>query len=225
MKRSGLRRPSPALAIACLALFVALGGTVLAATKIDGRTIRVKSLPGDRLEVGSLSANRLRGTIPGNRIAPGSLNGTRIDLGTLGTVPSASHATSADEARRAQNAATAAHADDSTTVDGRGLGCLGPTREFAGGCWDLVASTSAVTATEAASACAQRGGELPAALAFLAFLAVPGVFVDPNGEWSQEVSVGAPGQFSVIALLPGGTLEGLPGTEARRFRCVTPLID
>jgi hypothetical protein len=37
-----LRRPSPALLVACLALFVALGGTVLAATKIDGRTIKVK---------------------------------------------------------------------------------------------------------------------------------------------------------------------------------------
>jgi hypothetical protein len=42
LERSPWRRPSPALVVACLALFVALGGTVLAATKIDGRTIKVK---------------------------------------------------------------------------------------------------------------------------------------------------------------------------------------
>ena len=54
MKRWRPPRPSPALLVACLALFVALGGTVLAATKIDGRTIRVKSLPGNRLTPGSV---------------------------------------------------------------------------------------------------------------------------------------------------------------------------
>ncbi|HEX3737124.1 MAG TPA: hypothetical protein VHV53_06240, partial [Solirubrobacterales bacterium] len=96
MKRSGWRRPSPALLIACLALFVALGGTVLAATKIDGHTIRVKSLPGNRLEPASVPGNRLQpGTIPGNRIAPRSLQGDQIDVGTLGQVPNAAHADSA----------------------------------------------------------------------------------------------------------------------------------
>src|SRR5271156_6492279 len=98
MKRAGWRRPSPALVIACLALFVALGGTVLAATKIDGKTIKVKSLPGNRLVVGSL---------PGNRIAAGSLKGPQIQVDTLGEVPNAAHADSADTARRAQTATAA----------------------------------------------------------------------------------------------------------------------
>ena len=42
-------RPSPALVISIIALFVALGGTVYAASKINGKTIKVKSLPGNRL--------------------------------------------------------------------------------------------------------------------------------------------------------------------------------
>src|ERR1700761_4031211 len=103
MERTRWRRPSPALVIACLALFVALGGTVLAATKIDGRTIRVKSLPGNRLTPASLPGNRLQaGTIPGSRLAPGSVKGTQIDAASLGPVPSATHADAADPAHRAQ---------------------------------------------------------------------------------------------------------------------------
>ncbi|HEX2708147.1 MAG TPA: hypothetical protein VHM66_09090 [Solirubrobacterales bacterium] len=41
-----LRRPTPALVAAGIALFAALGGTVYAATEIDGHAIKMKSLPG-----------------------------------------------------------------------------------------------------------------------------------------------------------------------------------
>ena len=160
MKLRPWRAPSPALVIACLALFVALGGTVLAATKIDGKKIRVKSLPGNRLAVASL---------PGNRLVPGSVKGDRIDVGTLGEVASAAHADSADVARRAQTATAADHAADASTINGRSVGCPELTREFAGACWDLRARAPAVTAPEAAAACAAAGGELPTALPLLAF--------------------------------------------------------
>src|SRR6201995_6020990 len=108
MKRTGSWRPTPALAIACLALFVALGGTVLAATKIDGSTIRVKSLPGNRLTIGSLPGNRLQtGTIPGSPLPPRSLKAKQIEVASPGRVPSATHADAADTARRAQTAIAA----------------------------------------------------------------------------------------------------------------------
>ncbi|HUC07739.1 MAG TPA: hypothetical protein VMR96_06585, partial [Solirubrobacterales bacterium] len=57
-----MRLPSPALVVAGLALFVALGGTVYAAKKarIDGKAVKVKSLPGNRLKVRSIPANRLK---------------------------------------------------------------------------------------------------------------------------------------------------------------------
>ena len=60
--RRGMRLPSPALVVAGLALFVALGGTVYAAKKarIDGKAVKVKSLPGNRLKVRSIPANRLK---------------------------------------------------------------------------------------------------------------------------------------------------------------------
>ena len=75
----GFRRRSPALAIACLALFAALGGSVYAATKIDGRSIRVKSLPGNRLAPGSLPGNRLKAGDGAERGAGAGLDRRRPD--------------------------------------------------------------------------------------------------------------------------------------------------
>jgi hypothetical protein len=216
MKRRDRRRPSPALVIACLALFVALGGTVMAATKIDGKTIRIKSLPGNRLAVG---------TLPGNRLVPGSVKAAQIDVGSLGQVPSAAHADSADDARRAQTAAAADHAADATEVNGRSVGCPELTRGFAGACWDLRASGAAVTAREGASLCAARGGEMPETLAFTAFALQPGVQIGIGGEWTKQIAnLGAPGQITMVALLPNNSTEAVSSTELRQFRCVTPLL-
>lgn len=63
-------RPSPALAVALLALFVALGGVALAATSIDGTTIKVASEPG-------------------NRLVGNSVTGRQVKESTLGRVPRA----------------------------------------------------------------------------------------------------------------------------------------
>ncbi len=225
MKHRGWHRPSPALLIACVALFVALGGTVLAAKKIDGHTIRVKSLPGNRLAVGSLPGNRLRkGTIPGSRLAPGSVTGEQIDAGSLGQVPSASHADSADTARRAQSATVAEHAADATRINGSTVGCREGSREFAGACWDLHSSANAATAFEAAAACANAGGELPSALALMRFAQLPGVLPDLEGEWTSNVRVDSGGVYSVPTLENGTTLRLTAPTEPHHFRCVVPLV-
>jgi hypothetical protein len=218
-------RPSPALVIACLALFVALGGTVLAATKIDGHTIRVKSLPGNRLVVGSLPGNRLReGTIPGSRLAPGSVKAKQIDVGSLGPVPSATHAESADSARHAQTATAAEHADDATTINGHAVGCRGATRQYAGACWDLRPSAAAVTATEAAAACAAAGGELPKGLALVAFAGAPGVEVALGGEWLNEVWYSNDTTYGVFFLTVDGHLGVQTPEHLHNYRCVTPLL-
>jgi hypothetical protein len=214
MKRSGWRRPSPALVIACLALFVALGGTVLAATKINGKTIEVKSLPGNRLEVGS---------VPGNRIAPGSLKGAQIQVGTLGEVPNAAHADSADTARRAQTATAADHAADATTINGHAVGCAPGRRQFAGACWDLLPSAVKVNVAEASAACAAQGGELPAVLPLMAFAREPGVSISIEGEWTNQITT-LGNAYDGIALLASGELfVGSPLTQIH-YRCVTPLL-
>ena len=71
MKRF-IRRPSPATAIALLALFVALGGTGWAAIRITGKSVKNRSLTGKDIKRNSLTGrqireSRLRGVLQGSR--------------------------------------------------------------------------------------------------------------------------------------------------------------
>ncbi|MBK5220559.1 MAG: hypothetical protein JJE35_12360 [Thermoleophilia bacterium] len=221
-----MRRHSPALPIACVALFVALGGSVLAATKIDGHSIRARSLPGNRLVPGSLPGNRLRvGAIPADRLAPGSITGAQVDATTLGEVPSAVHAESATAAREAATALRAASAADAEHVNGYSAGCGPGTRAFAGGCWQLQHSLDPLEAPAAAAACAAQGGELPEALALAAFSHEPGVALAIGDEWTGEIAVASgPGLYSVATVSPSAVVSFALSTMTRNFRCVIPLV-
>ncbi len=59
MKRF-IRRPSPATAIALLALFVALGGTGWAAIRITGKSVKNGSLTGKDVKRNSLTGRQIR---------------------------------------------------------------------------------------------------------------------------------------------------------------------
>ena len=64
MSRLRLRKPSPAMAVALVALVVSLGGTAAAAGfgPFEGNEIiKKKSLSGNRLKKHSVSGNRLQG--------------------------------------------------------------------------------------------------------------------------------------------------------------------
>ena len=143
----GLRRQAPALIVAGLALVAAMGGTVYAAGKINGRTIKVKSVPGNRLAIGSVPGNRLKpGTIKAGQLAPGSITGIQIDSSTLGQVPSAVSATYAQSAKDAETALNAANAENAKALNGYEAGCVTGTRYFAGACWQEEAGASALPA-------------------------------------------------------------------------------
>ena len=78
MHRRRLRTPSPALVISVLALFVALGGTSLAAVGfINGKNIKPHSIPTDRLTKGALQALHGAQGPPGPR-------GPKGDTGDIG---------------------------------------------------------------------------------------------------------------------------------------------
>ena len=112
MKRILARRPSPATAIACTALFLALGGVswAFATGSIDSREIRNETIQtqdilkggvrpidirNDSLRTEDLRNNEVRGvdirnsTIRGIEVALNSLTGADIAEETLETVPSA----------------------------------------------------------------------------------------------------------------------------------------
>jgi hypothetical protein len=223
----GIGRPTPALGVALVALFVALGSSVYAASGgIDGHSVKPKSLPGNRLVPGSLAANRLApGTIPGSRLAPQSVTGSQVAAATLGQVPNATHADRADSARDAGQALYALGAGDAASVDGHIAGCRPGTRAFAGACWEEGFSEAAVEAPEAAAACAKRGGELPSSLALVAFASQPGIGIALEGEWTMEVEeVSGPNQYDVVIVSPPATIHWSLPDKPKKYRCVLPLL-
>jgi hypothetical protein len=224
------------LLVACVALVAALGGTVYAATKINGRAIKVKSLPGNRLAMASIPANRLKpgaisaavlapGSIAGSALAPGSITGVQVDTATLGQVPSAIHADTADSARDAETALNAVNAIDATRVNGHSAGCKSAARFFAGACWQSGSSEAAVSAPAAALACATQGGELPDALALAAFSQQPGIALAAGDEWTSELT-NASGldAYAVFTVSSSGQINYVISTSTKKYRCVIPLV-
>jgi hypothetical protein len=238
--RQGIGRPSPALVISLIALFVALSGTVYAATKINGRLIKVKSLPGNRLKPGSVPGNRLRpGTISGTSLAPGSVTGAQIDLSTLGQVPSALNAASADSATSAQTAIDAQHAgdaltavsavvsqhaDNATTVNGHTVQCYVGTTPFLGACWENSPAAGAVTAPTAATNCANSGGVLPEAFQLYVFLQKSGIDLDSSAEWSSDIPVVTGLNLYGVVTVSDAGINTTPASDTKKYRCVYPLV-
>jgi hypothetical protein len=97
------RAPSPAMCVALVGLFVALGGTTWAAVSLPAHSVGTAQLK--------------HAAVTGDKVKDHSLTGDDIKLTTLGTVPAAGHATSADFATHATSADTATHA---TAADAAG---------------------------------------------------------------------------------------------------------
>jgi hypothetical protein len=226
--RQGPSRPRPATIVAALALILtALAGSAYAAGRIDGRTVRVRSLPGNRLRLHSVPANRLKKGGLGGGIT-GQITGSQIDERSLGQVPSAAYADvagTAQTAGEAQTAANAVNAVNADTVNGHSAGCMPGTRPFAGACWQTSASEAAATAPAAAVACAAQGGALPEALQLAAFAQEPGVKLDESGEWSGDVAnVSGVNMFGVVVVSPSSDIDFSLSSNTRHYRCVIPLV-
>jgi hypothetical protein len=106
-----LRKPSPALAISLIALFVALGGTSYAATRLPKNSVGTKQLKNN--------------AVTGAKIAGGAVTAAKINPSGL-TVPNAAHATSADSATAATNATTAANATNASALGGHSASFFAP---------------------------------------------------------------------------------------------------
>jgi hypothetical protein len=100
------RRPSPALVISLIALFVALGGTGYAALSLPKNSVGTKQLKKNAVTGSKIKKN----AVTSSKVKNHSLTGADINLGALGTVPSASNAGHANVADSATNAGHAANA-------------------------------------------------------------------------------------------------------------------
>jgi hypothetical protein len=109
------RRPTPAMAVAFIALLAALSGTAVAlpgtnsvdSGDIKNNAVKTKDIKNNDVRTGDVRNSTLRGADVRNN----SLTGADINESTLGQVPSANTANSAN------SAGTATRADSAGTVD------------------------------------------------------------------------------------------------------------
>jgi hypothetical protein len=104
------RRPSPAMLVALLALFVALGGSTYAATKIRARDIRTGAVGSRAIANNAIRSRDIRNAVvTGTDVRDNSLTNADIDNNTLRAL-SANTATTATTATNATNATNAGNA-------------------------------------------------------------------------------------------------------------------
>ena len=108
MKRR-LKAPSPALVIALIALFVALGGTSYAAIKLPKNSVGTKQIRNN--------------AVTGAKIKNGAVTKSKINTSGL-IVPNATHASTADSATSPTNATNATNA--TTAANAQELGGVAP---------------------------------------------------------------------------------------------------
>ena len=114
-----LRRPSPALLIACLALFISLGGVsygvatgFIDSREIQNNEIRSLDIRNNQVRTRDLRNNEVRGidirnsTVQGRDLALSTVTGEDVNESTLGKVPSATAADSATSATTAGGVST-----------------------------------------------------------------------------------------------------------------------
>jgi hypothetical protein len=106
------KRPSPSLVISVLALFVALGGSAYAATKIGTKNIKNNAITTAKIKKNAVTTAKIKN---------GAVTGAKINAATLGTVPNATHAATADSASQATNATNATNAANFSRFKTSGL--------------------------------------------------------------------------------------------------------
>jgi hypothetical protein len=124
--RQLVRRPSPAMLVALLALFVSMGGVsygvatgFIDSREIKNNTVRTKDLRNNDIRTRDIRNNEVRGvdirnsTVQGRDVALNTLTGSDINETRLGKVPSA---TAADRATSANTATSAASVDVLKTI-------------------------------------------------------------------------------------------------------------
>jgi hypothetical protein len=132
MRRFFVRRPSPAMAVAFVALLAALSGTAVAlpgTNTVDSADIKNGQVKNKDVGRNAVTATKVKnGSLTGADAKDDSFTGADINESTLGQVPSAASAGSANTANTANSATTATTATtaDKANSAGTAAGLPGP---------------------------------------------------------------------------------------------------
>ena len=124
-------RPSPAMAVAFVALLAALSGTAVAlpgSNTVDSGDLRRGAVKNSDIARGAVTGSKIRngavtgskiqnGTITGAKLANNTVTGAQINESTLGTIPRAERANTAGTAESANTAGTSGHANTAGTAE------------------------------------------------------------------------------------------------------------
>jgi hypothetical protein len=94
MSNAWAKRPSPAMIVALIALFAALGGSAYAAKKIGTKEIKANAITTGKIKKNAITTSKIKKE---------AVTGAKIKETTLGAVPNATNATNATNAVNATN--------------------------------------------------------------------------------------------------------------------------
>jgi hypothetical protein len=94
------KRITYANVMSSIAVFLVLGGaSAYAAKKIGSNEIKGNSITTGKIKKNAITASKIKqNSITTGKIKNGAVTGAKVNVGTLGTVPNATHATNADNA-------------------------------------------------------------------------------------------------------------------------------
>jgi hypothetical protein len=200
-------RPSPAMIVALIALFAALSGTAFAA--LGKNSVGTRQLKAKAVTAGKIANN----AVTSAKVAKNSLTGADINVGALGTIPSAGHAASAGNA---------------DTVSGHGASCPGGTVLIRGVCFDAGPNGEAPTLKAAADACASKGGYLPSPMELYSTRTVlnlgTGVGTAHQYTDSYYSAVGSGSNYTTIVVDGTGKLTEQSVDSPSQYMCAYALV-
>jgi hypothetical protein len=194
--------------VALIALICALGGSALAASQLAKNSVGSRQLKEKAVTTGKIANNAVNGAKVANR----SLSGEDINLGALGTVPAATEAS---------------HAGNADTVGGHAASCPSATTLIRGVCFDSAANPVANTLTEAADACAAKGGYLPSPMELYSVRGVLnlGTGVGTDHQYTDEVYADTAGaNYSTVVIDGTGAITEQSITSPSRYTCAYALV-
>jgi hypothetical protein len=98
MSKTWAKRPSPAMIVALIALFAALGGSAYAAKKIGTKEIKANAITTGKIKKNAITTSKIKKE---------AVTGAKIKEASLGAVPNATNAVNATNATNATNAVNA----------------------------------------------------------------------------------------------------------------------
>src|SRR3954454_1565244 len=203
----GISRPSPAMIVVLIALVAALSGTAYAA--LGKNSVGTRQLKSKAVTSGKIANN----AVTSAKVAKNSLTGVDINVGALGTVPNADHAGSAGNA---------------DTVGGHVAACPGGTVLIRGVCFDAAPNTQASTLTDAADACAAKGGFLPSPMEIFSTRTVlnlgTGVGTSHMYTDSYYSAVGTGSNYTTVVIDGTGKLTEQGVDEPSQYICAYALV-